>query len=283
LKTLIITLGLPASGKSTYAKQLVHDEHYKRINRDLLREMTDAGQSSSSKEKDIRALELLHADYFFARGWNIVVDDCNLSPSAQTMWQECAKKNNAKLEIKDFTHVTVDECIARDKKRQNYVGEKVIRDMYNRYLAKPIVPPAPVEGAPQAIIVDLDGTLALFGDANPYDRDFSEDIVNSVVAGLVFSEISQGTTILFTSGRNDKFREATYTWLRAAGFCFEAHDLFMRKDGDFRKDFIVKEEMYHEQIEGKYNVKYALDDRAQVVRLWRSLGLTCLQVAEGDF
>lgn len=57
----------------------------------------------------------------------------------------------------------------------------------------------------------------------------------------------------------------------------------MRKDGDFRKDSIVKEEIYREWIEPFHEVLFCIDDRKQVVDMWRSIGLTCLQCAEGNF
>ena len=57
----------------------------------------------------------------------------------------------------------------------------------------------------------------------------------------------------------------------------------MRKTGDNRKDAIVKREIYETHIKDKYQVDYVLYDRNQVVEMWRSLGLTCLQVADGDF
>lgn len=57
----------------------------------------------------------------------------------------------------------------------------------------------------------------------------------------------------------------------------------MRPAGDQRDDRIVKEEIYRREIEGKYNVRFILDDRDKVVRRWRELGLPCFQVADGDF
>ena len=57
----------------------------------------------------------------------------------------------------------------------------------------------------------------------------------------------------------------------------------MRTLGDMRKDSIVKQELYEQNILGKFNVSFILDDRQQVVDMWRSLGLTVFQVAEGDF
>ena len=57
----------------------------------------------------------------------------------------------------------------------------------------------------------------------------------------------------------------------------------MRTIGDHRSDFIIKQEIYEREFKGKYNVLYVLDDRNQTVNMWRALGLTCLQVAAGDF
>lgn len=57
----------------------------------------------------------------------------------------------------------------------------------------------------------------------------------------------------------------------------------MRKTGDYRKDCIVKEEIYRKDIEPIYDILFCVDDRKQVVDAWRELGLTCLQCAEGNF
>ena len=163
--------------------------------------------------------------------------------------------------------------------RQNSVGEKVIRGMYNQFL-KP--KPKMVEYDPtltKAIICDLDGTLALFGDANPYDRDFSKDIVNEAVFNILY--YIPANAIILVSGRTEKYREQTEEWLRANQVGYGV--LYMRKEGDNRKDVIVKSEIYEEHIKGKYNIDYVLDDRNQVVDFWRSEGLTCLQVNYGDF
>ncbi len=54
----------------------------------------------------------------------------------------------------------------------------------------------------------------------------------------------------------------------------------MRRDKDNRKDSLVKEELYLEHVAGNYEVAFVVDDRNQVVAMWRSLGLSCFQVAE---
>jgi hypothetical protein len=57
----------------------------------------------------------------------------------------------------------------------------------------------------------------------------------------------------------------------------------MRAAGDSRRDSIVKREIFDDRIRQVWHVKGVLDDRDQVVRMWRDLGLTCVQVAPGDF
>ena len=57
----------------------------------------------------------------------------------------------------------------------------------------------------------------------------------------------------------------------------------MRKLDDKRRDDIVKKELFDENIRGRFNVKFVIDDRNRVVDMWRQIGLTCFQVEEGDF
>jgi hypothetical protein len=59
--------------------------------------------------------------------------------------------------------------------------------------------------------------------------------------------------------------------------------LYMRPEGDMRKDAIVKLEIFDNEIRDNYDVQFALDDRNQVVEAYRSIGLTVLQVADGEF
>jgi hypothetical protein len=90
-----------------------------------------------------------------------------------------------------------------------------------------------------------------------------------------------GKAIIFVSGREDKYKPQTLLWLEKHGIKFD--HLYMRKSGDLRKDSIVKQEIYEQLILNQYNIAFVLDDRDQVVRVWRDLGLTCLQVDYGDF
>jgi hypothetical protein len=134
------------------------------------------------------------------------------------------------------------------------------------------------------IICDLDGTLSLFDKdkKNPYNRDFENDESSEQVSFILKSynwDKPEGV-IFFLSGRNDKFRGSTEEFLNKH-LVELPYILVMRKDGDFRKDVVVKEEMYNNYINGKYTVDFVIDDRLQVCRLWYRLGLFVLNVNQG--
>jgi len=83
---------------------------------------------------------------------------------------------------------------------------------------------------------------------------------------------------VLVSGRNECCRNTTQAWLAEHEVSYNY--LYMRPQGDMRKDAVVKKEIYDKYIKGKYNVYLVLDDRNQSVQLWRSLGLKTLQVKE---
>lgn len=135
----------------------------------------------------------------------------------------------------------------------------------------------------QAVIVDLDGTIADKGDRSPFDwSKVGEDTPIEPIVDLVDIFGNQDYWIVYVSGRSDECRDATLKWIDNIGIRYHGY-LFMRREGDYRLDTEVKEEIYRDYIEGRWDVKYVLDDRNSVVKMWRSLGLTVLQVAEGDF
>lgn len=134
------------------------------------------------------------------------------------------------------------------------------------------------------LLCDIDGTLATRSDRSPFDwARVGEDTLNYAVDRvLVAFEETNMAEIIFISGRDEVCRPETEEWLSRHGWPRPA--LLMRPKNDNRKDSIVKRELYEANIKGKYNVLFVLDDRNQVVDMWRNeLGLICLQVAEGDF
>lgn len=148
----------------------------------------------------------------------------------------------------------------------------------------------------RAIICDLDGTLCLLNGRNPYDgAACANDTLNDAVYRVLsdYRSISHSPTtdnsrdcvVIMCSGRFDTYRSITQDWLDRHQVPYDY--LFMRKEGDFRKDSVVKEEILKNQIleivKDLKNIEFILDDRNQVVDMWRKNGLNCFQVNYGDF
>lgn len=282
---VIITRGLPGAGKTFWAKKMVesHQGHYKRISKDALRAMLDNGIWSKSNEQNILYVRDNLMNMLLVQGYSVIIDDTNLAPKhEETIRGEVLELMGkmVKVEVKDFTDVSLEECIKRDQKRPNPVGEKVIKDMYKNFLKPKIEPIKYDPKLPPVILCDLDGTLALFGDANPYERDFEKDKINTPIYEILM-KFQGGVDLIFITGRQEKYIPKTKEFLRNSGLRYEK--ILFRKNDDLRKDSIIKQELYEANIKGKYNVFFVLDDRDSVVEMWRDLGLTCLQVAEGDF
>ena len=136
---------------------------------------------------------------------------------------------------------------------------------------------------PAAILCDLDGTLAILHDRSPFDAKRCEtDLLNIPIAEILKTYHQRSVKIILMSGREDTARIQTMNWLSYNKIPYNA--LYMRTSGDMRKDAIVKKELYVKHIKGQFFVQFVLDDRNQVVDLWRlELGLPCLQVNYGDF
>lgn len=142
---------------------------------------------------------------------------------------------------------------------------------------------------PPAFLVDIDGTVALMHDRSPYDETrVSTDAPNYPVITVVRVLASVGYRPIFLSGRTAGCAQDTAEWIYRHVFAYNRPgcmdtQVYMRDIGDTRPDSVVKLELFDKYIRHHYNVLLSLDDRNRVVALWRSLGITCLQVAEGDF
>lgn len=139
------------------------------------------------------------------------------------------------------------------------------------------------ESLPKAIICDLDGTLSLINNRNPFDGiKCEQDLPNVPIMNLVKNYKGLGFKIILLSGRDGKYEPETKLWLEKNHIIYDK--LLMRAPKDNRKDAIIKLEIFKREIENKYFIEFVLDDRNQVVDLWRKeLKLPCLQVFYGDF
>lgn len=277
---VIVTSGLPASGKSTWSKSVIdkNPNSYKRINKDDLRAMLDNDKHSTDMEKFIIKVRDTLILLALQEGKHVIVDDTNLADKHIERIKQLIH-GKAQLVIKDFTDIPLETCIKQDLKRSKSVGEKVIRDLYNQYLRK-IEVYNENKNLPKAIIVDVDGTLAIMNNRSPFDwNKVDQDSCNETIKNIVNNY--NGDKVIIMSGRDSICRDLTIQWLKGNNIKFD--EIFMREQGNMEKDSIVKRRLFDQNVRGKYYVEYVLDDRSQVVETWRSMGLICLQVAEGNF
>jgi predicted kinase len=289
-RKVIILKGLPASGKSTYAKDLVDRNagKYKRVNKDDLRAMLDNSYWSKGNEKFV----LKARDWLIVEalndGKNVLVDDTNLHPKHEIKIRELVKEYNQKnssnvgVEVK-FFEIDLEEAIKRDLKRFSSVGEKVIREMYYDFIAtKEQKQREQNTSLPQAAIVDIDGTVADNVTRSPFDfsRVLEDKPIERTIE-IVRLLAAANYKIIFVSGREDSCREDTLEWLNR--YQVPVTELFMRSKGDLRKDSIIKKEIFTDYIEPKYYVSFVIDDRKQVKRMWvDELGLFVFDVNQDD-
>ena len=277
---VILTKGLPASGKSTWA---LNQYGAMRINKDCIRMMLYGSPTCGyGKEKLVLKVRDTLIRQGLEEGKTVIVDDTNFASKHERRISQIAAEFNAPVEWKDFTDVSLQECIKRDKNRPDPVGEKVIREMWMRYLYEPAVDN--FTGG-NAIICDIDGTLARHVARSPYDYSkVSTDALIKPVATLLTSLAAQNYDVIFVSGRDSSCKDDTREWLRANLGSLGDSPLYMRATGDDRPDTLVKEEIYRNHIEGNHNVLFVLDDRDSVTHMWRTvLGIPTLQVEFGHF
>lgn len=301
MQKVIITRGLPASGKSTWAKATVKadPENWKRINKDDLRLMIHAGEWNSKIEKDIIESRDALLRHHLTYGKSVIIDDTNIEPHHINAIFKIVELEypNVEFEVLDFD-TPYDECIIRDKNREANVGKSVItkmRDRYNRIdkdhwktlVSNRMVPDFDTNNSmtlESCIIVDIDGTVAIKGDRSPFDWSrVSLDSKNAeIIHAIIAHRRTIGSKIVFLSGRDSVCKKDTVEWLDK--HITEPYELYMRPEGDNRPDYRIKRELYDNHIRGKYRVHMVFDDRDSVVHLWRRhIGLVCAQVNYGNF
>ncbi|MBC3786490.1 AAA family ATPase [Spirosoma utsteinense] len=313
MKKVLILSGLSGSGKSTFARQFCIDNaNWLRVNRDDLRRsllpvsLSEYWQTWSEREKNrietlVSELQKTAILEGLARNWNVLIDNTNLKQSYFTEFRQMLSDKFDEVEISyQLLDVPVAECIQRDKYRNDLVGEEVIRQQAEQLavlkknvtfrpevLTRPDVFQRHQDASlPRCILVDIDGTVADKGDRSPFAwHRVSEDTPRWPIIRLVQAMRTSGYAIVFFSGRDAVCRPETTAWL-SEYFGWAATDfaLFMRPKNDNRKDSIVKAELFDQHIAGRYYVEVVVDDRQQVVDMWRrTIGLTCIQVDYGDF
>lgn len=131
---------------------------------------------------------------------------------------------------------------------------------------------------PDAVICDLDGTLALLNGRDPFDwNKIGNDKVNTPVQKLLALYHHAGYRILFVSGRDNTADSITQVWLEENQISY--HKLFLRPERDNTSNVDFKRNIYQQQIHGNYYVQAVLEDLPEAAEMYRyELHLTVLQV-----
>ena len=130
---ILLLMGLPGSGKTTYAKELVSDG-WVRSSKDDLRSMMDNGKWSKGNEKRVLRLRDQIIRDAVNSGSNVVVDDTNFEDRHRDHISALAEECGADFEVL-FIDTPLEECISRNENRANKVPLSVINNMYKKYIA----------------------------------------------------------------------------------------------------------------------------------------------------
>lgn len=144
-QTVYFLKGLPASGKSSFSRRKMHEDHVrgirtKRVNKDDLRAMLDNSVWSAGNESFVLRVRDEIIWLALLDGCDVIVDDTNFAPKHRNDVKRLIKVFNDTIAedkvqfVEKFFDVPLEECIYRDSQRENPVGEGVIRGMYNKYL-----------------------------------------------------------------------------------------------------------------------------------------------------
>lgn len=297
-KTCLILVGPPGSGKSSCAKDY-QDDGYVRVSQD----------AQGPEHMDIFEEAILE-------GKDVIIDRMNFNKEQRNRYLKIAKAAGYYTEI-SVIHESYETCYNRMLKRTEHEtikDEKSRRAALHTFFTKYERVTAdeadrvhrywPNEDQPKekVIVCDLDGTLCNVDHRLHHVRDGNKnwpaffdgipnDVPNKWCADLVRSMFPL-YRVVYCSGRGEEEREKTEAWLKKYKLDsfynpvsgeMEKAPLYMRKAKDSRKDSIVKEIILDFELLTRYEPAFMIDDRLQVVEMWRSRGFVCLQCAKGDF
>lgn len=308
MSKLIICRGIPASGKSSWAKEYVRQQvaagntNVINVDRDMLRQGNGFDVTPGAFEDTVTQIIDALMRKFLSKDFTVIESSTNLNSSTVKKWLKIAKHYGAEVIFEDFD-TPLEECIKRANARTlaggHEVPEKVIRSMHTRYFKDGYFPTIPLidiavnfetyvpdTTKPKAFIFDVDGTLAEH-NRSPYD--YAQLHTDSPIQEVIrmAEDLIKGMfyTGIIVSGRPAEWASETEKWISDNSILTPKFgvDLFMRATGDNRVDSVIKYKLFMRYIAPYYNVVGVFDDRLQVISMWRQIGLRCYDVAGNDF
>ena len=298
---LEILVGVSGSGKSTYAKKEFNKnvDNVLIVNRDSIRNLlfgySDENIHEYYKRSDLNSLEKKVTAFEdtmiyegIEMGKHIIVDATHLYINYLKRFSYW----NTPTYVTIFNTEDIKTCFERDEKRTRKVGRDVISNQYKKF--KKLINSGEFLNLKfdkeylgnsvknnHVIVFDIDGTLSEKGGRNPFnEKDVLQDEVHSSIVHMLQMYFNSGNEVIVCTGRTEGCRKDTEQWFRInVGF---VPKMYMRNVGDVRPDWQVKTEMWNEICKYRY-ISLIVDDRNQVVRRARMLGLKVAQVEYGNF
>lgn len=306
---VVVTRGLPASGKSTFARKWVDEDPENRVQIEKDEIRLDSRLFKDGKYNHKRGDEgvvIKERDRLIEQalssGKSVVSSDTNLIQKHVSRITSLARKYGADVQVETFLDVPLKTLIERDAVRgEKSVGEAVIRRMFHESVKTLPTFLKFDPDLPWAVITDLDGTLTNGPkDRSPYEwHKVGNDELNEALA-LILDGIrgiekdykdprhGQSSKLFVFSGRDEVCRPETEAWLKH--YCIDYDELHMRRSdhtderGNQVADTLVKAEMIEKYIKGKYNVLVWFDDRPQVADMLRDVyGIRVAQFGDPNY
>ena len=297
MKNIKLLIGISGSGKSTYSHELweTNPSNFVIVNRDKIRELlfgyTESDIYNYYQRNDIVKLEKKVTKYEDTLIYEALEENKTVILDATHLEKKYIERHeywNVPIELIWFD-TNLDEAVERDSFRSRKVGKDIITKQYNKYinLKKSLehykfIPYSIKQdlNLPPCILYDIDGTIAQMHNRGPFEwnkvkEDYMIYSVVSTIDWLSDLDSKNRPTVILCTGRDGIALNDTIEWLDNNEIYYD--DIMIRNEKDMRPDWVVKEEMW-KNISKQYNIIAMYDDRLQVVRRARALGLKVFNV-----
>jgi len=297
MKKMIVLIGIPGSGKSTFANKLAKEEGFIRVNRDDIRMSCFGTEHNPAIEGSVTAIEQNIIKTALKSGKSVVIDNCNVKQSYRNEFMKIAESIGDVEYEEIIVKTSPEECMKRNEKRDRKVPIEVIakfakegkNTIWGNY--KPVKVTFSKKEAnylvqndalPRAVVCDNDGTLSLLNGRNPYDASTcDQDLPHIHVVEMIKLMFKNGYKILFVSGREEKYRDQTIKFYEKYLPGVE-YELYMRPTGNSEKDVIIKQRIYDQHIKEKYYISAWFDDRLQICKWLYEAGFPLFRVNDPE-